>query len=721
MNDVEESVTRFLLGTCLPQTAHPRNYDVVAAVRRAEITLPHPKRPYRKLNTLLTRSAAEFYVQPMLQHLGDIDIMCHFSGTLATPHGHPPPTQLPDAFHDCVVVYEITNSLVPGYVYLQERYLLTKCTGSDRYDVTEYEENERKKIILTGPSDGPYHKHHGPAYEVLPRLLIDVSQDVVPCARCLSWPPQAADWQSRRRDHGWPDSATVDRVVSNGCDVVHVAHHRCKQDALMHRLSFSRAEIELLNCWTENQQIIYHVLRVFMKKAELTGSANNSEAGRPTLSNYHIKTLILWECEEKSKSWWTDNFNVVKICVDLLHSLADRMTGAQYAHYFVSNCILADESFQLDEIVSRLRSIDREWLSSWFVNNYLRTSVRICPESVSLLFDDVSDSEKLLNAVLAAIDWRIKRYRRGVDKWLEANSSLYYIASSMSGISDYDPRCLNIFINELIKIHLRFGFYTTAVAFLHLARRIVHLSGDIDETWTEAISLIANEYLVLLGLRYYEDMSFRHNADMARRNCQQIETSLNDCNKCELGELLQQSAVGLLTTFLEIQELDFGSVATIATTMFEALYAYKRGDYEQCLQLSAQKVPLLLNAEHMTYFPTFPEFIQLMDDDIVCLSALTLLINAKCRLEGVYDSSITQLTLSLYLMTQCQLKLVHPVSSLLKTFDNIQVAKRKHDVRWTLSQLTLKLSERKLVTYLRNNTVEGSIDRQLCSFVIQRR
>jgi len=60
------------------------------------------------------------------------------------------------------------------------------------------------------------------------------------------------------------------------------------------RLSFSRAEIVLLNSWIPVQQILYHVLRVFVKTERLTDSSKNSDVA--TLSNYHIKTLMLWAC-----------------------------------------------------------------------------------------------------------------------------------------------------------------------------------------------------------------------------------------------------------------------------------------------------------------------------------------------------------------------------------------------------------------------------------------
>ena len=56
----------------------------------------------------------------------------------------------------------------------------------------------------------------------------------------------------------------------------------------------------------------------------------------------------------------------------------------------------------------------------------------------------------------------------------------------------------------------------------------------------------------------------------------------------DLAEIPRQTAAELLTVFLELELRDFGSVAAISTAAFEALYAYKHGDYQRCLQLSTQ-------------------------------------------------------------------------------------------------------------------------------------
>ena len=140
-------------------------------------------------------------------------------------------------------------------------------------------------------------------------------------------------------------------------------------------------------------------------------------------------------------------------------------------------------------------------------------------------------------------------------------------------------------------------------------------------------------------------------------------------------------------------------MATIVTRDFEALYVYKHGDYQRCLQLlSTQNVHKLLYGDSWPIVLILPAFIVLFDDDILSLAALKLIVNLE--LTKTRNVFVTQLTLSLYLMTQCQLKLRHSLTSLAQTLDYIEVAKRRHTVDRIMDHLTLKLAERKIFMYL---------------------
>ena len=681
---VDEIVTNFLFNTCrlCPRLS---TYTVQAAVVCAVVASKSGDIP------TVTGSVAEFYIEPMLPHVGDVDVMYHPNDVLVIPQGHPPPTQLPAEFHNYVQVFEIIDSHLPAYVYLQLRYLLTKHSDSDRYNVTEYEKQGKG---LRTTNELRKYKLHGPACMHSRESVGCLSSDLVPCVRCLSWPLQATGWPSRHRNFSWPDSATIDRVINNGCDVVQIAHRECKQDELIStfqwRLSFSRAEITLINSWMPVQQTVYHLLRVFLKTERITENASNS--GVCTLSNYHIKTLMLWACELNPKSWWTDDLSLNRICVELLHTLAVWLTETRCPHYFVGSCNLVDKSIVLEMIASRLLLVDKNCLSSWFVNYYLRQTAQICAESVSRLFDDISTDAKLTNAVSAVVECRLNTML--VDSW-HAFQLLEFETASCSSCFSVTARVCVCWMNELAKVDWRLTFFFAAVVFLHIAHKIER--GGLIENLIEMLSI--SEFFISSNNYNEPTLSLLHKVVTVASKYQLTAINSANCNTFQLVELLQQSAVELLKTFRHFEAQDFGSIATIVTTDFEMTYAYKRGDYPRCLQLSTRNVLTLLNACRTPSIPIFPEFITLLDDDIVSLTALTRIVNPELLPDSRYNS-ITQLTLSLYLMTQCQLKLRHSLTSLAQTLDYIEVAQKRHNVPWTLNHLTLKLAERKTVKHV---------------------
>ena len=480
---LDDIVTEFLLKTCQLRPRSHNKHALEAAAHCVLFSTIRLEEDTERNVPLTSGSVAEFYIEPILPHLGDIDVMCHANIQLAIPRGHPPPTQLPAEFHNYVQVFEITDrfpciidSHLPGYVYLELRYLLKECSDDDKYHAVEYDRG--MYAFFPDKSDqwrSVLGEFHGPALTYRQLNESTWSQiDEVACVRCLVWPPQAADWRTRHRNYGWPDSATLDRVVSNGCDVVHVAHRQCRQHEVIGkvqwRLSFSRAEIVLINSWMPVQQIVYHMLRYFIKTELLTDCADNSGAGRPTLSNYHIKTLMLWACELKSTSWWTDDVKLVRICVQLLHNLAEWLNNGWYQHYFINNSSLIDNSFNVTNIRDKLMSIDEAWLSVWFVENYMRACLQLndCPRNISRLFDDVTTSTKLQNAVSALVAWG--RNTSDLEFWRAYNSVEMPVPSLLYQCFLTARSCV-CWMTELTKIDSCLSVYFTAIVFLHVASR----------------------------------------------------------------------------------------------------------------------------------------------------------------------------------------------------------------------------------------------------------
>jgi len=142
-------------------------------MRCAVVTTNSKHRPDEEeanLIPLTSGSVAEFYIEPMLPHVGDVDLMFHQSTKLAIPRGHPPPTQLPAEFYSYARVYEIIDSHLPGYVYLELRYLLTECVDNDKYNAVEYD----RYIVMYLPN-GCFLGYengirHGPAIAAVEQL-----------------------------------------------------------------------------------------------------------------------------------------------------------------------------------------------------------------------------------------------------------------------------------------------------------------------------------------------------------------------------------------------------------------------------------------------------------------------------------------------------------------------------------------------------------------------
>ena len=162
----------------------------------------------------------------------------------------------------------------------------------------------------------------------------------------------------------------------------------------------------------------------------------------------------------------SDDFSLIRICNELLHELAVWLTQERCPHYFINNCNLIDSSFNLDMIHRRLTSISRSWLSSWFVNNYIRRCSQLSPHNVSRLCDDVSTTTELQNAVSAIVDWRLNTMLHADFEYVK-----YRLARTVHRDS-LTVRSLVCLLSELRMISTSLPVCCVSVALLHVAYRI---------------------------------------------------------------------------------------------------------------------------------------------------------------------------------------------------------------------------------------------------------
>jgi len=161
------------------------------------------------------------------------------------------------------------------------------------------------------------------------------------------------------------------------------------------RLFFSRAETILLNTWSPRQQLVYHMLRVFITSIKIY-------IGESVIKRYFIKTVMLWMRERNSLMW--DYSCVVNICTQLLHKLAKWLLSAQFPMYFVRDFNLnngSEHSNAFEIPVAKLLDVTNNSISFWFVDTYIGKFVSRYPHIASSLNDvrTLTDLQRVLTSV----------------------------------------------------------------------------------------------------------------------------------------------------------------------------------------------------------------------------------------------------------------------------------------------------------------------------------
>ena len=106
MSTTDDIVSDFIVNTCRLNT-QPNINRFIAWVGNIKYD-----------NNTTTGSVSELYIEPMLQCIGDIDLMHYNTSWLAVPSPQQIPQRLPQTFDNNVRVLDIVNSPLPGYAYL---------------------------------------------------------------------------------------------------------------------------------------------------------------------------------------------------------------------------------------------------------------------------------------------------------------------------------------------------------------------------------------------------------------------------------------------------------------------------------------------------------------------------------------------------------------------------------------------------------------------------
>ena len=371
-----DGVSAFIAGT-IP--AHPRLYSDVFQSRQFHFTSEIIQVPHQHF---VCGSSIEFYIQPIKSCIDDIDTLISKPNALAISEDIP---VLPDdvsGFVDTINCSQITPYPdYPGFVKLR---ILGKMRYNWNCKKFEFQKAScprqfvrlaRVSDIISSARNAEQERYcTGPAFKFIRGGTCPT--DAVHCIWCPQWPKEAKHWPFRERRHGWPTSFNIRKIVRRGCHLVSAKHPACRNDVLQCRLSFSGAEVCLLQSWTPVQQIVYHMLRFFAKRELIKKDCPKEDE---VLCTYHFKTLMLWSCEEMPKDWW-NSLSVIEICCYILRRLSEWLEMRHCPNYFIPQANLFHECMNkkvVNETTRRLNELcHSDILSGWFADKYILPILR---------------------------------------------------------------------------------------------------------------------------------------------------------------------------------------------------------------------------------------------------------------------------------------------------------------------------------------------------------
>ena len=472
-NTYEKIISKFVFTTCqvLPRPNMPSFFAMIIKSGIGSIKLGGPGLAQRELHS--TGSAAEFYISPVLPCIGDVDIMNYRKCEVAKPEAV---ADVKEGVHK-ICRDDTLPVQNPGYVRVF-------CTWSNiNGDDGNLAPNLAPDHLEPHPENVGIVAKHGPAMKgpIMMEMtefrhrpwVISNECDLVSAMRCSPmWLDVVREWPSRRREFGWPDEATIAKVVQQGIDIVPVSHRDCK-DSEQWRYSFSRAEVTLINSWTPSQQIVYHMLRYLAHNDDELYSVYKDGS---IISNYNIKTLMLWECENHSPEYRdfrnSSNKGLIGICCDILKLMDICLRDRQCRNYFMPQSNLMDHSMDsetVQKVLKRLKyfSID-ENLSRWFVEKYIRKAMEDSDMfSPAVLDEMMSDIEKLSDGIERYFEWNEKFLKE-----LKRNELTMECMSSLIDQRTRDPVDALVHLlalEDLPKVDKHLLDYNNAVVLLYMA------------------------------------------------------------------------------------------------------------------------------------------------------------------------------------------------------------------------------------------------------------
>lgn len=226
---------------------------------------------------------------------------------------------------------------------------------------------------------------------ILPNVVNFGQLDNVFALHCPCWPEDAKEWLCRERENGFPSSHAVKTVLEYGVDLVPKSklisgnHSKKNQSSkFLWRISFSVAELLLVNTWSEAQRICYRYSKTFL----------TCDLRHLGISTYAGLNLMLWLIEETRSDLWIDR-NLV-LCVKMFFERLEKCCFRGFCpHYFVptNNVFAGIPMGKLLEGARICQGIQRDFYAHLWLNEGIwryikgaRESYWIAPNLTSVFY-----------------------------------------------------------------------------------------------------------------------------------------------------------------------------------------------------------------------------------------------------------------------------------------------------------------------------------------------
>ncbi|XP_062588849.1 uncharacterized protein LOC134250500 [Saccostrea cucullata] len=142
-------------------------------------------------------------------------------------------------------------------------------------------------------------KIHGPCASSSSSGVIEF--DDACCLASFTWPKLIRSWIERCQRHTWPSAFVLEKILKNECHCMPIgSKFESPYNDLEWRLSYSRAEEQLVCSMNHTQFLCYGILKIFLKEVI-------NFRVEPLLCSYFMKTTMFWMIQLGHIKWFPDN------------------------------------------------------------------------------------------------------------------------------------------------------------------------------------------------------------------------------------------------------------------------------------------------------------------------------------------------------------------------------------------------------------------------------